>query len=93
MSRKEILNNIIKEKPEAVLVKNKYKVLVGMIRRMYPNNFEKISTNVWEEIAFELINGDRDLRLLTENFDRENKDKLMEQHREYFGGLSTHKRL
>lgn len=93
MTRKEILDKIIKDKPEAVLVKNKYKVLVGMIRRMYPNNFEKLPLNIWEDIAFDLINGDRDLRLLTEPFDRENKDRLMEKHREIYGGHSTYKRL
>lgn len=93
MTRKEILDKIIKDKPEAVLVKNKYKVLVGMIKRMYPNNFEKLPLNIWEDIAFDLINGDRDLRLLTEPFDRENKDRLMEKHREIYGGHSTYKRL
>lgn len=58
--RKEILAQIIKEKPEAVLVKNKYKVLVGMVKRLYPNNFDKIPLRIWEDIAYDLVNGDRD---------------------------------
>jgi len=91
--RKEILKQIIKEKPEAVLVKNKYKVLVGMIRRMYPNNFEKLPVDVWEKIAFDLINGDRDWRILTIGRDKENKERLAEQKREEYGGLSSYKRL
>jgi hypothetical protein len=74
--RKEVLSQIIKEKPEAKLVKNKYKVLVGMIRRMYPNNFENLPLDVWEKIAFDLVNGDRDWRILTHGEDEEEKKRL-----------------
>ena len=78
--RKEILAQIIKEKPEAVLVKNKYKVLVGMVKRLYPNNFDKIPLRIWEDIAYDLVNGDRDWRTLTEGQDKENKVRLEQEY-------------
>ncbi len=81
MKRKEIIQNIIKEKPEAILVKNKYKVLVGVIRRIYPNSFEKISPKIWEDIIFDAVNGNRDWQMLTEGYDKENKQKLDQQWR------------
>ena len=71
--RKEILQTIIKENPNAVLVKNKYKVLAGMIRRMFPNNYEKLPPEIWEKIIFEVVNGDRDWRWETKGFDKEVK--------------------
>lgn len=78
--RKQILAKIITERPDAVLVKNKYKVLVGMLKRLYPNQFEKIPYKIWEDIAFDLINGDRDLRYLTEGEDKENKKRLSDNY-------------
>ena len=72
--RKEILQTIIKENPNAVLVKNKYKVLAGMVRRMYPNNYEKLPVEVWEKIIFDVVNGDRDWRNETMGFDKEVKE-------------------
>ena len=76
MKRIDIINQIIKERPEAVLVSNKYKVLIGVIKRMYPEQFEKIPLKIWEDIAFDLINGDRDWRKATQGFDEENKQRL-----------------
>lgn len=78
--RRKIIQQIINERPDAVLVKNKYKVLIGMIKRIYPNNYDKISKEVWEDIAYDLVNGDRDLRLLTEGMDRENKQRLEQEY-------------
>jgi hypothetical protein len=78
--RKEIIEKIIEEKPvEACLVKNKYKVLVGMIKRRYPNNFEKIPLNVWEDIIFDSINGNREWQQLTEGYDKVNKKRLSQE--------------
>ena len=79
MKRIEIINQIIKERPEAVLVANKYKVLVGVIKRIYPQNFEKIPLNVWENIAFDLVNADRDWRKATEGHDEDNKKRLEDE--------------
>jgi len=76
MKRKEVIQTIIKENSRAVLVKNKYKVLVGMVRRMYPNQFEKIPLEIWEDIAFDISNGNRDWQMLTEGYDKENKEIL-----------------
>ena len=78
--RKQILQKIIDEKPEACLVKNKYKVIVGMVRRMYPNNYEKIPYEVWEKLVFEIVNADRDWRTLTEGMDKENKVRLEQEY-------------
>lgn len=78
--RKQILQQIIKEKPEACLVKNKYKVIVGMIKRMFPNNYEKIPHEVWEKLVFEIVNGDRDWRKLSEGKDKVNKVRLEQEY-------------
>lgn len=77
--RKEIIAQIIKERPDAVLVKNKYKVLAGMIKRMYPQHFEKIDYKIWEDIIYDAVNGDRDWRVETEGFDKKNKQRLEQQ--------------
>lgn len=78
--RKE-LEQIIKEHPDtAVLVKNKYKVLSGMVRRMFPNNYEKIPPQVWEDIIYEVVNGDRDWRKLSEGKDKVNKVRLEQEY-------------
>lgn len=78
-NRKKILSEIIKKNQDAILVKNKYKVLAGMIKRMYPKNFEKISDHMWEQIIFDITNGNRDWQMLTEGFDKENKEILSQQ--------------
>lgn len=77
--RKQILQKIISEKPDAVLVSNKYKVIVGLVKRLHPNEFEKISLAKWEEIVFDAINGNRDWQSLTEGMDKENKKVLSQQ--------------
>ena len=78
--RKNTLEQIIKEKPQAVLVKNKYKVLAGLLRRTYPANYKKIREDLWEDIIYLVVNGDRDLRLLTEGMDKENKVRLEQEY-------------
>ncbi len=77
--RKEILKTIIKENPEAVLVKNKYKVLYGMLRRIYPNFIESIPKDKFIQIIFDAINGNRDWQMLTEGFDKEIKTILSQR--------------
>lgn len=79
MKRKSLIKQVIDKNINAVLVKNKYKVLVGLVRRMYPKTYEKIEPHLWEEIIYEVVNGDRDWRLLTKGFDKKNKDKLEKQ--------------
>lgn len=70
MSRKLILKQIITEKPSAVLVKNKYRVLAGMTKRMFPK-LENFTQEELADICFEIIAGDRDWRFLTEGKDKE----------------------
>lgn len=78
--RKELIQKIIDKNPDAVLVKNKYKVLTGLVKRMYPNNYEKISPKMWEDIIYAVVNGDRDWRILTQGKDKENKEILRQQY-------------
>ena len=82
--RKHILQQIINEKPEAVLVKNKYKVILGMLKRIYPMNFKKISEVVTDkillDIIFDAINGNRDWQYMTEGHDKETKKILSQQY-------------
>lgn len=77
--RKQLIQQIINKNPEAVLVKNKYKVLGGLVKRMFPNNYEKLSPKIWEDIIYEVVNGDRDWRNLTAGMDKENKVILSQQ--------------
>lgn len=91
--RKEIISKIISEHPvEACLVKNKYKVLAGMIKRMYPNNFEKIPLNVWEDIIFDSINGNREWQQFTEGCDKENKERLSQEKKLELGYVPGYNR-
>ena len=76
--RKQIIQNIIKENPNAVLVANKYKVLAGMSQRMF-HELKEISQSRLADMVYEIVNGDRDWRTLTEGFDKENKGRLEEQ--------------
>jgi hypothetical protein len=76
--RKEIIQKIIDERPDAVLVKNKYKVISGMIKRMFPEQYSKIDYKLWEDILYEAINADRDWRMLTEGKDK-NKQILADE--------------
>ena len=77
--RKQILQNIIKENPNAVLVANKYKVLAGMAQRMYPE-LKEIPQAKLADMVYDIVNGDRDWRILTEGCDKENK-KILEQEK------------
>ena len=74
-----ILQQIIKEKPHAVLVANKYKVILGMLKRLYPNQIEKIPDQIFLDIIFDAVNGNRDWQFLTEGFDKEQKEILRQQ--------------
>lgn len=74
-----ILEQIIKEKPHAILVENKYKVILGMLKRLYPNQIEKIPDLIFLDIIFDAVNGNRDWQFLTEGCDKENKEKLRQQ--------------
>lgn len=78
--RVEILEQIIKEKPTAVLVANKYKVIFGMLKRLYPNQIEKIPQKIFIDIIFDAVNGNRDWQTLTEGCDKENKEILRQQY-------------
>jgi len=79
MKRKDVLNKIINERPDAVLVKNKYLVIYGMLKRMYPNQIEKIPKQIFIDIIFDAVNGNRDWQTLTEGFDKENKKRLSQE--------------
>lgn len=76
--RKQILQDIIKENPNAVLVANKYKVLAGMAQRMFPE-LKEIPQVRLADMVYDIVNGDRDWRTLTEGFDKENKGRLEEE--------------
>lgn len=86
--RRQIIENIIKERPtEAVLVANKYKVIAGVVRRMFPEikeikELEPVMANgkcvkdKLVDIIYEAVNADREWRLATEGQDKENKENL-----------------
>lgn len=77
--RKEVLQDIIKKHPEATLVANKYKVLGHMADIMYPA-LNGISKKLITDIVYDIVNGDRDWRKLTEGMDKENKVRLEQEY-------------
>ena len=78
MTKTEILRQIINEREGARLVKNKYRVIMGVIKRLYPE-YELISKEKWENIVYDIISLDRTWRLYTEDYDKENKKRLSEE--------------
>lgn len=77
--RKQILQTIIKENPKANLVANKYKVLAGLAQRMFPE-LKEIKQARLADMVYEIVNGDRDWRKLTEGHDRLNKTILEQKY-------------
>ncbi len=87
-NRRQIIENIIKERPhDAILVQNKYKVIAGVVRRIFPElkeitELEPVIVNGKSvkdklvDIIYEAVNADRDWRLATEGMDKENKERL-----------------
>lgn len=84
MRRKETIQNIIRENPNGMLVANKYKVLSGMAQRMFPE-LKEIPQRKLADMVYEIVNGDRDWRTLTEGQDRGNKARLEEEKLEQLG--------
>lgn len=90
-NRRQIIQNIIKERPnEAVLVANKYKVIAGVVRRIFPEIKEikelepvivngKCIKDKLVDIIYEAVNADRDWRLESNGFDGDNKNRLEEE--------------
>lgn len=75
--RKETIERILKDKPHGRLVVNKYKVLVGMLRRRY-SGLATVNQKTLENIVFDAVQGNREWQQLTEGYDTENK-KIHEQ--------------
>jgi len=92
MNRKEIIQKIISEKPDAVLVVNKYKVLYGMLKRIYPEQIEKIPKEIFIDIIFDAVNGNRDWQIATEGKDKENKMILSQQKKIEMGYLPGYRK-
>jgi hypothetical protein len=73
--RKAILQNIILTRDDARLVKNKYRVIAGVIQKLFPE-MKEIEQSELEHILFHAINADRDWRKMTEDYDRDMKEEL-----------------
>lgn len=76
--RKETIEHILEEKPHGRLVANKYKVLVGMLRRRY-KSLAGVENGVLEDVVFDIVQGNREWQQLTEGFDEENKKRLEQE--------------
>ena len=78
--RKEIIQKVLDSNPEAHYSKNKYRVLRVMLLTRYPQIKDiGLSKDTIEEMIFDMVNGDRDWRKLTEEHDKENKKILSQQ--------------
>lgn len=71
------LAEVVKTKPEASLVANKYKVIAAVIRRSYPN-VAFGSTEV-DALCDDIIALNREWQWETEGRDKKNKDRLEQE--------------
>jgi len=73
--RKETIQRILDERPDGRLVANKYKVLVGMLKRRY-KSLATVEYGTLVDIVFDAVQGNREWQMLTEGYDTENKEAL-----------------
>ena len=73
--RQEVLAEIVDKFEEARLVKNKYRVVAKLIKRLYDI---EIPEDKLAEICYDAIQADREWQIETAPYDRENK-KILEQ--------------
>ena len=70
--RKRVLKDILDKNPKGYLVANKYKVLIGMLNRKYPE-LAGIDYRRLQDIVFDAVNGNRDWQQISEGHDKLNK--------------------
>jgi len=75
--RKETIKSILDDRPEGYQVANKYKVLVGMLRRRY-KSLATVEYGTLVDIVFDAVQGNREWQQLSEGHDEENK-RILEQ--------------
>lgn len=75
-NRQKLIIEMVTKFPDARLVKNKYKVMAKMIKKIYPIQVQAISEEMLTRIMFDAINGDREWRKHTKDFDRKEKARL-----------------
>jgi hypothetical protein len=78
--RKQVLVDILRARPDGYLVRNKYKVIIGMLKKRYPE-LGNIEYGRLQEIVFDAVNGNRDWQMLTEGHDLIAKGERMEEWR------------
>lgn len=76
--RRPALQDILARRPDGYLVANKYKVIIGMLRRRYPE-LDSLDRSRLEDIVFDAVNGNRDWQMLTEGHDQEAKRRLEQE--------------
>lgn len=76
--RKETIKSILDARPDGFLVANKYKVLVGMLKRRHPV-IRDLDYQLLINLVFDAVQGNREWQQLTEGYDVENKKKLEQE--------------
>jgi len=71
--RQNLIGQMVEKYTEARLVKNKYKVVAKVVQKIYKLD---IPQSKLEEICYDAIQADREWRIVTEDYDRDNKDEL-----------------
>lgn len=66
--------------PEAVLVKNRYRILYATLKQMYPKTFENIDKEVMTTLIQDIVYADRKWRKLTEGEDKKEKIRLSQEY-------------
>lgn len=73
------LLDIVKTKPAASLVENKYKVIAAMMARHYDTILGDIPKDKLEQIMDDAIAANREWQWLTQGKDKENKARLEQE--------------
>jgi hypothetical protein len=78
--QKEILRNLLENKPEAKLVKNRYRAMKYVLSHYFPQLFEIYPPETIEELLKDVVYLDRQVRLATEGEDEMQKKILCQEY-------------
>lgn len=68
-----------KDNSEAVLVKNRHRIIYATLKELYPHTFTSIEKETMIDLFKDILYADRKWRALTEDFDKEQKKILSQE--------------
>lgn len=76
---KQVMTDLMEAKPEAKLVENRYRVMRYVLRKYIPQ-LETLKDSEIEDICRDVVYLDRQIRILTEDTEREKKEILSQEY-------------